>query len=174
MAYTPINWDEDTPITPDNLDNMDSQIDDNEDDLRTIQGNAVSVDGRITNLEGYVVGNNVIFESLSDRSTSSSFFTTLKEFLFGKKGNIRLTFETRINGSLSDEYVDYRILVDGSTVASGDHSGTDDWISYTEDISINVGSNVKFQLKTSSVGDTVYLRDVRVKVGNSSDNIIEL
>ena len=52
MAYTPINWDENTPITPTNLDNMDSQIDDNEDDLRKIQGEEVSVDGRITTNEG--------------------------------------------------------------------------------------------------------------------------
>lgn len=51
MAYTPINWDEITPITPTNLNKMDNQIDENEDDLRTIQGGKTEVDGRITKNE---------------------------------------------------------------------------------------------------------------------------
>ena len=37
MAYTPINWDEITPITPANLNKMDNQIDANEQDLRNIE-----------------------------------------------------------------------------------------------------------------------------------------
>ena len=51
MAYTPIEWDEVTPITPDNLNKMDNQIDTNEDDLRTIQGGTTNADGRITQNE---------------------------------------------------------------------------------------------------------------------------
>ena len=201
VTYNKVNWDEDTPVDAPLLDNMDVGIDEiatqansneskldtiqgsetevdgrittNESKLDTIQGSATSVDGRITNLEGYVVGGNVIFKSLREECTFSDSFTTLKEFLFGRKGNIRLTFETAI--SVGYEYVYYRILVDGSIVASGDHTGTSTWISYTEDISINAGSNVKFQLKkTGSDPIGACLKNVRVKVGNSSDNIIEL
>ena len=154
--------------------NQDDRITTNESKLDTIQGSETSVDGRITNLESYVVGDNSIFQSLSQENTTSTSFTTLKEFLFGRKGDIRLTFEIKNSSDVYYDYVYYEILVDGSTVASGDHSGTDDWISYTEDISIDVGSNVKFQLKTSDDSNTVSLRNVRVKVGNSSDNIIEV
>jgi len=48
MAYTPINWAENSGVTAVKLDQMDGQIDTNENDLRTIQGGTVSVDGRIT------------------------------------------------------------------------------------------------------------------------------
>jgi len=48
MAYTPIGWTESTLVNATNLDQMDSQIDTNENDLRTIQGGTASVDGRIT------------------------------------------------------------------------------------------------------------------------------
>ena len=175
MAYTPIEWDEITPITPANLDNMDSQIDDNEDDLRTIQGGEVAVDGRITNLEDYIVGNTTAFQSLSSFSTASTSYVTAKEILVGRGGSARLTFETRINGSLDDEYVNYRILVDGSEVASGSHSGASGWVNYTEDIDFQIGSNIKIQIrKDSQVSTTISLRNFRFKIGNQSDNIVEL
>ena len=48
MAYTPINWAENSGVTAVKLDQMDGQIDTNENDLRTIQGGTASVDGRIT------------------------------------------------------------------------------------------------------------------------------
>jgi hypothetical protein len=51
MAYTPINWAENSGVTAVKLDQMDGQIDTNENDLRTIQGGTASVDGRITNIE---------------------------------------------------------------------------------------------------------------------------
>ena len=58
MSYTPINWDEYTPITPTLLDRMDTEINsnegrisNNEDDLSTIQGGETEVDGRISNNE---------------------------------------------------------------------------------------------------------------------------
>ena len=38
MAYTPIEWDENTPITPANLDNMESGIKQNESDITTNEG----------------------------------------------------------------------------------------------------------------------------------------
>ena len=54
MSYDPINWDEDTPITATLLDRMDTGINENDDDLATIQGEEAEVDGRISNNENNI------------------------------------------------------------------------------------------------------------------------
>ena len=57
MSYTPINWNEDTPITASLLDRMDTGINENDDDLATIQGGEAEVDGRISTNEGRISTN---------------------------------------------------------------------------------------------------------------------
>jgi len=185
MAYTPINWAEDLDVTAVKLDKMDGQIDTNENDLRTIQGGTASVDGRITanegdinnhegritNLEDYIVGNTTIFQSLSNFTTNSANYVTAKEILVGKSGSARLTFE--MAGDVTVGF-DYRILVDGSEVANGSHGGTADWISYTEDISFQAGSNIKVQVASEFQDRTIFLQNFRFKIGNQSDMILEL
>ena len=47
MAYTPINWDEITPITPANLNKMYNQIDVNENDLRGHDNDIATLDSRV-------------------------------------------------------------------------------------------------------------------------------
>jgi len=185
MAYTPINWAENLDVTAVKLDKMDGQIDTNENDLRTIQGGTASVDGRITtnegdinnhegritNLEDYIVGNTTIFQSLSQFTTTSANYVTAKEILVGKNGSARLTFEMKGNVAVG---FDYRILVDGSEVANGSHGGTSDWISYTEDISFQAGSNIKVQVASEFQDRNIYLQNFRFKIGNQSDMILEL
>ena len=185
MAYTPINWAENSGVTAVKLDQMDGQIDTNENDLRTIQGGTASVDGRITanegdinnhegritNLEDYIVGNTTIFQSLSQFTTASANYVTAKEILVGKSGSARLTFEMTGNVAVG---FDYRILVDGSEVANGSHDGTSDWISYTEDISFQAGSNIKVQVASEVQDYSIYFRNFRFKIGNQSDMILEL
>jgi len=186
MAYTPINWAENSGVTAVKLDQMDGQIDTNENDLRTIQGGTASVDGRITanegqinnhegritNLEDYIVGNTTIFQSLSQFTTTSGNYVTAKEILVGKIGSARLTFEMRSNG-VTVGFV-YRILVDGLEVANGSHGGTTNWISYTEDISFQAGSNIKVQVASEFQDRVIHLQNFRFKIGNQSDMILEL
>ena len=168
MAYTPINWAENLEVDATKLDKMDNQIDAND-------GRITNNDGRITNLENYVVGNTPIFQSLSEFSAKPSSYVTAKEILVGKGGNARLTFEAE--NSFVSQYFKYRILVDGSEVANGGHSGrANTWVNYTEDINFQSGSNIKIQIRPNDTADitTVNLRNFRFKIGNQSDNIMEL
>ena len=57
MSYTPINWDENTPITASLLDRMDIGINENDNDLATIQGGEAEVDGRISTNENDIASN---------------------------------------------------------------------------------------------------------------------
>ena len=51
MAYTPINWDEITPINPANLNKMDNAIDSNDNKLDNIDSNG---DGKVDNADNAV------------------------------------------------------------------------------------------------------------------------
>ena len=64
MAYTPIEWDEVTPITPANLNKMDNQIDDND-------GRITTNDGKITTNEGDITDNNNDINNLQNVSQVS-------------------------------------------------------------------------------------------------------
>ena len=51
MAYTPINWDEITPINPANLNKMDNAIDSNENKLDDIDSNGDGIVDRADNAD---------------------------------------------------------------------------------------------------------------------------
>ena len=51
MAYTPINWDELTPINPANLNKMDGEIDSNENKLDDIDSNGDGIVDRADNAD---------------------------------------------------------------------------------------------------------------------------
>jgi len=57
MAYTPINWDELTPINPANLNKMDGEIDSNENRVGTAETNINSNDSDIATLDCRVDSN---------------------------------------------------------------------------------------------------------------------
>ena len=57
MAYTPINWDELTPINPANLNKMDNEIDSNESRVTTAESEIDSNDNDIATLDGRVDSN---------------------------------------------------------------------------------------------------------------------
>ena len=72
MAYTPINWDEDTPITPDNLNKMDNQIDDNDGRITTNDGRVTTNEGDISSikkLDEYSIGSRQYIEAIEGENT---------------------------------------------------------------------------------------------------------
>ena len=129
MSYTPINWDEYTPITATNLDIMDSGIANNEEDLRTIQGGETEVDGRITTDE------NDISTNSNNISSNESDISSLETEQSNQDGRISTneddiaSNESRISTNEND--IDVIETVSGTVNVAG---------GFTEDITHNLGS----------------------------------
>ena len=84
MSYNPINWDEYTPITATLLDRMDTGINENNDDLATIQGGGAEVDGRISNNENDISNNENDISDFKDGTQSVAKATTIENIAQGK------------------------------------------------------------------------------------------
>ena len=89
MSYTPINWDENTPITAALLDRMDTGINENDDDLATIQGGEAEVDGRISTNEGRISTNEDDIASNEGRISTNE--NDISDFKDGKQSVAKAT-----------------------------------------------------------------------------------
>lgn len=79
MAYTPINWAENSDVTAVKLDQMDSQIDTNENDLRGHDSDISNLDGRIdgndsdiANNEGKILTNENNITDINNKSSGTA------------------------------------------------------------------------------------------------------
>ena len=162
MSYTPINWDETTPITPVNLDNMDSQIDDNDGRITTNEGN-------ISNLQVLSVPIEEV-ENFSGTNTQSGIIgindnmiilgVRLYAYAYGENsGAGTQSVSTSVSITIDGEYGEKTYNVTAERNIGGSGSGSTS--------NTNTSINVEFAVSSISIN---YSTDAGDNINNRNHN----
>src|SRR6056297_460044 len=112
MAYSPINWDEFTPITATNLDKMDSEIDSNESRITTNENDIDSAETNISSNESRISTNETDISNIEDGTTSLDASTY--------KGNdIDTDGDGKVDNALALNGENWEVVAEGNLTGSG-------------------------------------------------------
>lgn len=157
MAYTPVNWDETTPVNATNLDKMDIGIKD-------LDARLNQMDTEIKNLNEISSGNIKIGEVRGGQTTFRN-YVKVAEGKIGQGGTCTVKFGLSTSNSSAPAYAQIRI--NGNIAGLERSTNHTNYNYYTENIVVNSGDNIQVYAKTTNAYANVSGIEVFVNEGLS-------